>query len=346
MQNKSIINRKNKLKEYLQTKDIILIINPVNTFYFTGFSASFSVIIITSKKDYYYTDTRYYNNAQKKIKNFDVRKITNKKFEFLNEYKNYKNIYIEFDYININLLNEISKYLSLKNFDISCKINEIRAIKDKTEISNIKIASNITNDLYNEIINNNIFNQYSENELVQYIKLNAYKNKFTDIAFEPIVAYDINCVNPHYEASNDKKPINQIMIDMGFSYKKYKSDLTRTLLLNKIKKNKLKYYYSIVEEAFIKAKAKLKPGIIACDIDKEVRNIFNKYGVEEYYLHSTGHGLGLEAHEYPGISRLSKYVLKQNNVITIEPGLYIPKLGGIRIEDTVLITKKGYRDLT
>ena len=125
--------------------------------------------------------------------------------------------------------------------------------------------------------------------------------------------------------------------------------MTRTLLLNKIKNKiakKLEDSYKIIEETIARVKEKLRAGISVKSIDNLVRNFFKENKVDENFLHSTGHGVGLEIHELPYISAKQNYVLKENNVITIEPGLYFEGIGGIRIENTILIKKNGYEILT
>jgi Xaa-Pro aminopeptidase len=346
MLNKDILNRKKKLKKILNNDSIIIIFNPIDSFYFTGFYSSSSVIVFTSKNDYYYTDARYYNNAKKNINDYEIVLIEKKNSDFLKDFNKYKNIFIEFNHVNLLILNKLKKFFNNDFIDISSVINEIRAVKSKSEINKISKASKFSIDLFNNVINNKVYNNVSEESLSQYIIKNSFNYDYSGVAFKPIVAYDKNAINPHYESGNKKFPNQEILIDMGLSYKKYKSDLTRTILFNNIKPNKLKYYYSIVEEAYSQTIEKIKPGVLVSDIDKEVRTVFKKYDVEDLFLHATGHGIGLEEHEYPRISKFCDYVLKENNVIAIEPGLYIPNIGGIRIENTIAITNKGYKELT
>lgn len=350
MNKKILLNRKNKLKSILSRDDsIIIILNPINTYYFSGYESSNSLIIITYNDDYYFTDSRYLEKAQSVIKHLQVKEFhfKNGKFGFLNDFKNIKNCYIEFNYLTVNISSILSNELSNANFiDISSEISKIRAVKDKSEIYYISKASNAASVIINKILKSKQYLKYSEIEINHYLKIDALKNIYYNFAFEPVVAYDENSSVPHHDVSFSKKPKSNVLIDFGVSYKKYKSDLTRTIILNKMKKHKLDYYYSIVEEAYNYAVSCLKPGVNTCDIDSKVREVFKKYNVEELFLHSTGHGIGLEEHEYPSINQRSDYVLEENNIITIEPGLYLHSVGGIRIENTILITKKGCKELT
>jgi len=346
-------NRKEKIKEQLKEKSLILILNPINCFYLTNFTSSSAMIILTNKKDYYVTDNRYYEAAKNNIKEFEVISFKKEKLFFLKKIiKNINTIFIEEDFINYKNYKNILTIKNCEIRDISDKLKEIRAIKDELEIENIKKACNISKKVINEIIKKKIYEKKSEVELKNFINIIGLKKYSSSLAFEPIVAYDANSSIPHYYStylSNKKLPEYNILIDFGLCYNNYKSDLTRTLLLNKIKNKiakKLEDSYKIIEETIARVKEKLRAGISVKSIDNLVRNFFKENKVDENFLHSTGHGVGLEIHELPYISAKQNYVLKENNVITIEPGLYFEGIGGIRIENTILIKKNGYEILT
>lgn len=348
---KYLLNRIEKLKKNLNKNSAIILFNPINCYYFTNFSASFCYIIFTGKQNYFITDGRYYNNAVKKIKYFDIILAHKEKYSILASFRNeIENIFLEKDYVNIELFNSIKKYLKGTFYDISFEIAKIRAVKDEMEIRNIEAAGNMTYNLYKYILKNKFYEYKSEIELKNLIKIYVLKKSYLDIAFEPIVSYDKRTAYPHYESGEYKNPGANILLDFGISFNKYKSDLTRTILLNKIKnlrsKKLLSNYFKLVEEASNIAKSLIKPEIPVKIIDAEVKKFFKKYKVGENFIHSTGHGVGLDIHEYPAVSEQCEYILQKNNVITIEPGLYFNNLGGIRIEDTILVTDNGYQILT
>ncbi len=165
-------------------------------------------------------------------------------------------------------------------------------------------------------------------------------------SFATIVASGPNTAFPHHIPSERKFGRNDIVYaDLGCSYRLYNSDLTNTFFLGKINKYGLKIR-DIVKEAHRLALNAVRPGVPCKDVDSAARNFIAENGLEDYFIHSTGHGVGLDIHEAPAISRKSSAVLEENMVITVEPGIYIPGRFGVRIEDTVLVTKKGCEVLT
>ena len=180
-------------------------------------------------------------------------------------------------------------------------------------------------------------------EIENYFK----KNGCRSCSFDPIVASGSNSSMPHYTPSMNKKISRGevLLIDMGCMYKEYNSDLTRTIFIEKIDK-KIEEIYNIVLEAQIKSLEAVKPGLITSELDNIARTIISNYGYGEEFGHGLGHGLGIEVHEVPAVKKNDNTKLKKNMIITIEPGIYISGLGGVRIEDMVLVTDDGCEILT
>jgi Xaa-Pro aminopeptidase len=165
-------------------------------------------------------------------------------------------------------------------------------------------------------------------------------------AFETIVSFGSAASEPHHTPSRRKLPKNcVILIDAGCCLGGYASDLTKTFYLGKITQLYSRIY-TLVLRAKDAAQALVREGARAAAIDDACRRIFSSEGMERYFTHSTGHGVGIDVHEAPRIGKNSADVLKAGMVITIEPGIYIPGKIGVRIEDTLLVTKKGYEILT
>lgn len=165
------------------------------------------------------------------------------------------------------------------------------------------------------------------------------------MAFEPIIAFGKNSAEPHHRAGKDKLQENDIaMIDIGVIVEKYCSDMTRVLFFGEANP-RLKKMYEIVKKSQRAALALCKPGTIIEDLNQAARKVLRDAGMEEYFIHGLGHGVGLEIHEAPHFRIDKDLALKANMVITIEPGLYIPDLGGVRYEDTIIITETGYESL-
>ncbi|MFA6431026.1 MAG: M24 family metallopeptidase [Candidatus Margulisiibacteriota bacterium] len=195
-----------------------------------------------------------------------------------------------------------------------------------------------------------------ENEVADWIKVEL-KKRGAKPAFSTIVASGKRSLDPHGHPTNKFiKSGDQVVVDFGAHYKGYKSDVTRTYLVGNAT-GKQKRFYNIVKNAQLKAIAAVKEGVRCCDIDLIARNyikklcyndchISNKKCPGDCFIHTTGHGVGRRIHQGPKISLRNKRKLKAGQVITIEPGIYIKGWGGIRIEDMVLVTKTGGRNLT
>ncbi|MEM2275468.1 MAG: M24 family metallopeptidase, partial [Thermoproteota archaeon] len=167
-------------------------------------------------------------------------------------------------------------------------------------------------------------------------------------AFETIVAFGEDSSNPHFTPSSRRlRRGDVVLVDAGADYLNYKSDLTRTIVFKgEVEKNTIREMIEAVEEAKKAAEGKAFPGVKVCEIDERACEVLSEYGFDKYFAHGLGHGVGIDIHEPPSIAPLSNEELKEGNVITIEPGVYVPGVGGVRIEDTYLITDSGPVKLT
>ncbi len=212
-------------------------------------------------------------------------------------------------------------------------------IKTKEEIEKIKIACKITDSIFNKIIKN--FNFKTELELSNFIYKEIKKRKCHP-SFDVIVASGSNASSPHHKPTN-KKLEGFTVIDFGVIYKKYMSDMTRTIYIGNPTKDKIRLYNLLLQCQKIGIKCAVSP--IKCkQIDFMSREYLKEY--KKYFIHGLGHGVGTKIHEPPRLNKKSRYYLKENMIITIEPGIYIKNKLGIRIEDTCLIKKKECYPLT
>ncbi|MDD5020605.1 MAG: aminopeptidase P family protein [Endomicrobiaceae bacterium] len=233
---------------------------------------------------------------------------------------------------------------NVKVFKVSQITKDLRSIKSEQELVNIKIACDIVSKVYKEI-KNTIKPAMTELDIYfEIIKLFAkYK---VEPSFKTIVASGPNSANPHHISNNRKILKNDIiLIDMGCMYKGYCSDLTRVVFLGKINV-RTKKIWTLVKDAHDVSLKTVKNGQRCNFIDESARLVIKNAGFADNFIHGTGHGVGLDIHEYPSLSQKSKDVLREKMVITIEPGIYFNGKFGIRIEDTVLVTKNGYKVLT
>lgn len=321
--------------------DAILIINPTNIRYFTKFDVSFGYLIITKSKNKMtlFLDKRYYVNEKHsfKIEKYEIKKI----YKYLTKFTS---IAFESDFVSVDQKDIWTKNLKKANW-VKCNSQKIRDKKDEIEIKSIDNAAKIAFKALNFVIKN-IKSGMTEIEIKDMIEQKMLEYGSEEKAFSTIVASGTNGALPHFKPS-DKKVKNGelITIDFGATINGYKSDITRTLKLGTIKNSKLQKIYDVVKEAQIEGIKSVKPNMKLSEVDKVCRNVIKKHGFEKYFVHSTGHGLGLDIHELPMVNATNNLKLEPGNVITIEPGIYIEKLGGVRIEDDILVTNDGYKIL-
>lgn len=336
--------------------DALIIENPIDIYYLTGQAVSTGTLLITKNQAHLLVDGRYYETCRKKAPipvtcddGHALEKILAQKKAIIN---------IAFDgsfttFTKVKKLQkkckQASKKLkkSIQTQSLDEPIKEIRAIKDDQELNILKRASNLGLKGYDVVVNN-LKQGISEEELVCLLE-KYWLNHGAKCAFEPIIAFGENSAYPHHHSGKRKlKKGDTVLIDIGVEKDRYCSDMTRVVFFKKPNPKILKIY-SIVLEAQKKALKICKPKTKITDLDKVSRKYIEDAGYGKQYTHRLGHGVGLEIHESPTIclyQSKNKLTLANGMVLTIEPGIYLPGIGGVRIEDTVAITKKGHINLT
>jgi Xaa-Pro dipeptidase len=224
-------------------------------------------------------------------------------------------------------------------------LRDLRKIKDEKEIELIKQACKIADigiKAAAEIIQPGI----KEKEVAAEVEYAMRMAGSDGVAFETIVASGYCCAYPH--GTFLEKIIQEgdlVVVDLGAIYKNYRSDITRTFMAGKASDKQTRIYQT-VKSAQQKACEAIKHGVPSSKVDLAARRVIEEAGFGKYFVHNLGHGVGLEIHEAPILSPDSKDILEAGNVVTIEPGIYVPGFGGVRIEDTVLVTKSGAEKLT
>lgn len=240
--------------------------------------------------------------------------------------------------------------LSLKKclVSFSNKLNSLAEyvcmVKSEDELEILREAARIADDIFNAV-SQEIRPGKTEKEIIKLFDEHIKKSPATKEAFETIVGSGPNGAFPHAVPSDRVIEENDmVVVDFGVVYKGYHSDMTRTLLMSP-KDTKANSIYQIVYNAQRLALDHVKAGADMKQIDSIARDYIAKYGFKDYFVHGLGHGVGLKIHEKPFINKKAKGRLKENMVITIEPGIYLPGYGGVRIEDTVIVTRDGYEVL-
>jgi len=342
--------RKERLIKLLKEKDLsgYLTNNPAIIEYFTGIHATTNppkdLLLVVFKDEFYLItpllESEYLKNFAKN--NQIIEWKPNQKIEDiickLIEPK--EKIGYESFIANYKLIAKLMRK-GVRFRDIRDSIIALRSVKEKEEIEIIKKAVEITEKalkLAKELINEG---GYTEEEVAKEVYLAMIKNGCEGLAFDPIIATGENAAYPHYIPSNIRIKQNAFtLVDIGGRYKSYCADLTRTFLNGKIN-DKMRNVYNAVREALDLSISKIKDGISCKDVDLVARNYLKTKNLDQYFIHSLGHGIGIEIHELPTISMRSKSKLLKNMIVTIEPGVYIKNELGIRLEEDVLVLEEG-----
>ena len=320
--------------------DAYLTLDKAENFYLTKFKSTFGISLITSTgKLLFLTDGRYLEKAKKEIKAFEILewKSWEKFFETLKSEK-IESIAVDPNRLKLSIYRKLSENLQVK--EENKFLDEFRAIKSVEEISLITRAINIA-ELAIKSVLHILKPGITEKEFRKELITAFFKYGGEGEAFTSIVASGRGSAIPHWETSDKEiKDGDAVIVDFGTICKGYVSDITRTFLIGNVP-DEIKRIYEVVREAQEIGIKSLKAGKSCKEIDLAVRKYIEEKGYGEYFVHSTGHGIGVEVHESPTLSKRSDEILKSGMVVTVEPGIYIPELGGVRIEDDCLVTEEG-----
>jgi Xaa-Pro aminopeptidase len=348
MNKETIANRISKIHRELKNQqiDCILLTKPANVTYTTGFMGDDSWAMITKNQVYLLTDSRYTEQAQKecpscKIIERDIS-LSKEAGSLLKKLKSVKSVTVEKS-TSLAAFEQLKKNIKIKLNSAADVIEPIRSIKDKSEIAAIKKAASISARALQETLKF-IKPGITESELTGMLNFQIRKSG-ADVAFETIIAFGPNASRPHHQPGRRKlKKTDTVLIDFGAKYQGYCSDITRCFIVGR----PTKFYrevYDVVKKAQAAAIKLIKDGADMIKVDAAARDVIEENGLP-VYGHGSGHGFGLEIHENPFLKPDGKGTLKAGQVMTIEPGIYLPGKLGARIEDDVLITKKGCEILT
>ncbi len=324
----------------------LIISNPINIKYLTNIDAE-GTLLLTRKENIYITDGRYIEHVHSILTLFDEIIVYDIHDVSIDDEENFfmfcENVGFEENYVTYAGYKElIRKYKINHLVETENIIEKQRMIKDQEEISNVQKACEITDNCFSYLLSY-IKPGMTEKQIAKEIE--EYYNQRTDgLSFEPIVASGENSSMPHAVPTDRKiKEQDIITIDMGCKINGYCSDMTRTFFVGNITEE-MKKVYNLVLKNQLQTQEEMKDGMSTRLLTKMVENDFKLHGYD--LIHALGHGVGMEIHEPPYISSKSDTQLKENMIVTNEPGIYIPGKFGIRIEDTVQITKFGCISLT
>ncbi len=342
-----------KLKSYIEEAgfDAALIISPENRFYFTGFESSDGYLIVTAEKSVFVTDGRYIEAAQKSVKNSEV---------VLQE-KNAEQITKLFDSLGVKSVAVETQKMTLKEYtglvrlldgieivadgELDEAITDIRSVKEPWEVERIVLAQRIAEEAFSHILSF-IKEGVTEKQIALELDYYMLTHGADALSFETIAVSGKNSSKPHgvpTEKAVEKGDF--ITMDFGAVVKGYHSDMTRTVALGCVSDEQQDVYNTVLQ-AQLSAMESVKSNVKCFEVDSAARDVIAANGYAQYFTHSTGHGVGVEIHEFPSLAPSCKSVLKAGNIITDEPGIYIPEKFGVRIEDMLFVTENGCENLT
>lgn len=333
--------------------DGVLLTNLINIRYLTGFTGTYASMLITKKKIFFFTDPRYLKFA---------KKILPKHIELINSatlraapvtWKNFlrdlkiKKLGFEAADLSYDRAKKLEKTIKpLKLIPIMNSIEQLRVIKREDELKNLIKAQRIAEKVLDFVKHLLIKKGITEKQIAWEIEKCGHEHGADAISFAPVVAFGNHSAIPHHQNTNRKfKKGEIVLIDMGMKYNGYCSDMTRVFFTAKPTSLEQKIY-SLVLEVQEAAIRKIRPKMSGKKVDKIARNMIKKAGYEKNFSHSLGHGIGLEIHEAPNLSVHNEKPLPAGAVVTVEPGIYLEGQFGIRIEDMVILERKGAKNIT
>lgn len=330
--------------------DAYLIQSPANRRYFTGIDTSFGCVLMTAEEKMFFTDFRYESYARRTLTDFTVAVVKNAELmpAIAAELKRLgaKTVGYEESYVTVGAFKNLKAALSDFTFKPASDIlAQARCVKRPDEIEKIENSQRIAEKALAKVIPL-IKPGVTEREISAELMFEMIRLGADALAFENIVSFGEYSADPHHHPSDKKLDKNElILIDFGARTDGYCSDMTRTFTLG-TPPDELQAIHGIVSEAQAYALKHIKAGMTGKEADSLAREYIRANGYGKEFGHSLGHGVGIEIHEGPTLSESSETVLVPGMVVTVEPGIYVNGLGGVRIEDMIAIEEDGVRNLT
>ena len=333
-----IVQVQNKLAQ--MSLDGLYVTNLTNVRYLTGFTGSAGSLLILENENHFFTDGRYIEQSNEQVTNCIIHIVASSHYIEINNQKllsKNQRIGIEGDFISANLYDNIKEIMpDIVLEKIEDIIGVIAAVKDEYEIESLKTAIEITDKVFNLILPDLKIGAV-EKEIAAKISYLFKMNGAEGDSYDSIIGSGYLGALPHARPTEKEFAKGDfVVMDFGALYNGYHADMTRTVVIGQAT-SKHEEIYNIVLESQLAGINYAKAGITGAALDQKCRNVIDSAGYGDKFIHSTGHGLGLEVHTYPRISSFNKLPLLENYVITIEPGIYLPGWGGVRIEDDCLI---------
>jgi Xaa-Pro aminopeptidase len=361
VQSKSVRSRIHRLRLSFSAlhSDALLVTHLPNIRYLCGFTGSAAILLVEQSRATLFTDSRYALQARQEVRDASTVIAPHGLLRALGEALKARRGAIRLAFSPAQLTVgqkdalQIAASTRLRWLAAPDLIERLRAVKDAEELALMRQSARLISEVWTAAVRN-VRPGLSELAVAADIERGMKLQGASGPSFETIVASGPRSAWPHARPTPKLLRKNELVVlDQGAILRDYCSDMTRTVFLGRSSaaaragvRNKARGLYDAVLEAQDAAIAAVRPGISAASVDAAARKVFKRLGLDRYFTHSTGHGLGLEIHEMPRLGRAEETLLEAGMVVTVEPGVYIERLGGIRIEDEVLVTSRGAEVLT
>jgi len=346
-------DRIERLMKCMEEKNVeaILVADGCNMRYLSGFSGETGYLYISRDHKVILTDSRYTTQAEEESGEFEVWEISNGEgyapliAKLMDDDRPETLGFEEQVMIYGDVVSLQQKLPETEWKGLGDALNDLRMIKTEEEISYIAKAQQIGDEAFSHVLT---ILRPGITELEVAAELESYMKRHgaSGLAFDTIAASGYHSAMPHAAPSEKVLEYGDFLtMDYGCKYKGYCADMTRTVVIGKASEQQ-KEIYQIVLEAQLAALEVIRAGLTGAEVDKVARDVIGKAGYGQYFGHGLGHSVGLFIHEFPRISPMGHTILLPGMTATIEPGIYVPGVGGVRIEDLVIVTENGHRNLT
>ncbi len=338
-----------KLREHMSERKIdgMLVLQPENRRYLSGFSGSSAALLLTLAEAYLFTDFRYVEQATSQASDFTVIKHAPQMWDTVTEYvAKIPRLGFEPDFVTYEQYQLLyNKFKSTSLVPMGNAIEDLRRVKDEAELTKLQQAADLADEAFHHILTY-IMPGMTERQIALELEFFMRREGASGASFDFIVASGPRSSLPHGVASERLVSNGEfITMDFGCIVDGYCSDITRTVILGEPSEQQ-REIYNLVLKAQLAALAGIKPGVTGMAVDSIARDIITAGGYADNFGHGLGHGVGLAIHEAPRLNPSGDTLLQAGMVVTDEPGIYLPSWGGVRIEDTVVVTSTGCRALT
>jgi Xaa-Pro aminopeptidase len=332
--------------------DAILVTHLPNVNYLCGFSGSSGMLLVEQGQATLFTDSRYTFQCREEVSAVDVSTtsagLVRAVGDALRRGRGTSSVAYSASHVTVAQKRALGAAAGKRVHWVagSNEVERLRAVKDAGELATMREAASLIDRVWQGALVSNLRPGVPELFVAAGLDFAMKAAGASGPSFETIVASGPRSAWAHARATSKLLKKNELVVmDQGAILRGYCSDMTRTVFLGR-PSDRIRRLYRAVLDAQQAAKSVIRPGVTAGDVDAAARQALKQHKVAQYFTHSTGHGLGVEVHEMPRLGRGESYVLEEGMVVTVEPGVYIEGLGGIRIEDDVVVTAHGAEDLT